>query len=37
MTIITMTVLVTSAFAAITICSAMLYVRLKYDKYVKED
>lgn len=37
MTIITMTALVTSAFAAIIICSTMLYVRLKYDRYVKED
>ena len=37
MSIITMTALITMAFGAIIVCSAMLYVRLKYDRYVKED
>ena len=37
MSIITMVTLVTMAFGAITVCSTMLYVRLKYDRYVKED
>ena len=37
MGIITMVTLVTMAFGAIIVCSAMLYVRLKYDRYVKED
>ena len=37
MSIITMAALITMAFGAIMVCSAMLYVRLKYDRYVKED
>ena len=37
MGIITMVALVTMAFGVIMVCSTMLYVRLKYDRYVKED